>query len=101
MATGLPAVLGWRGHAWSMRGDPVEPGRRRGIVRRVYESSAPAEARDLLREFGVRYVIVGGLERESYPGLDEKTLIAMGREAYRTPDGTGVIIELDEDPGEE
>lgn len=101
MATGLPAVLGWRGHTWSMRGDPVEPGRRRGIVRRVYESSAPAEARDLLREFGVRYVIVGGLERESYPGLDEKTLIAMGREAYRTPDGTGVIIELDEDPGEE
>jgi YYY domain-containing protein len=60
--TGLPTVLGWAGHERQWNHDP---GARARDVERMYRGSA-AEATPLLRRYGVRYVVVGPLERTDY-----------------------------------
>lgn len=70
-ASGLPTVLGWKGHEDQWRGgDPtvlaqLQP--RCEDVYKIYSTTDVAEARDLLAKYGVRYVYVGGLERAAYP----------------------------------
>lgn len=66
MATGLPTVLGWGGHELQWRGNYDEPGRREPLIARIYQTTDPEEAKRLLDEFGVRYVVVGDLERQAY-----------------------------------
>ena len=68
--SGLPTVLGWKGHEEQWRGgDPVareqlQP--RCNDVYQIYSSTDVAQARDLLAKYDVRYVYVGGLERRDY-----------------------------------
>lgn len=100
MATGLPTVLGWFGHAWSMRGDIAEPNKRRAAVQRIYESGDPAVIRRLLEEYGVRYIVVGALEREKFKNIKESVLEGMGEVVFRHPDGS-VIIEVDSSESKE
>ncbi len=64
--TGLPTVLGWGGHELQWRGTYEEPGRREPLIARIYQTEDAQEARRLLDEFDVRYVIVGSLERQAY-----------------------------------
>jgi YYY domain-containing protein len=64
--TGLPAILGWGGHQHQWRGSIEEPARRHPLVERIYNSTDLGEARSLLQEFGVRFVIVGDIERARY-----------------------------------
>ncbi|MDQ7029851.1 MAG: DUF2298 domain-containing protein [Ardenticatenia bacterium] len=68
--TGLPTVLGWGGHELQWRGTYEEPGRREPIIARIYQTEDAAEARRLMEEFNVRYVVVGRLERQAY-GLSD------------------------------
>ncbi|HLA18584.1 MAG TPA: DUF2298 domain-containing protein [Dehalococcoidia bacterium] len=64
--TGIPTVLGWPRHEQIWRGSTGPFAGREDAVRRIYESDDPAEARELLHEYGVQYVYVGWLEREMY-----------------------------------
>ena len=64
--TGLPTLLGWGGHELQWRGTYDEPGRREPIIARIYQTTDPEEAQQLMEEFGVRYVVVGDLERQAY-----------------------------------
>jgi YYY domain-containing protein len=68
--TGLPAVIGWPVHEWLWRGtyDVVAP--RREEVRKIYESDDMEETKRILTKYGVRYIIVGTLEREKYPDMN-------------------------------
>ena len=61
--TGRPAVIGWEGHEDQWGHDPR--GRRRD-VRRLYRARRATAAAPLLRRYGVRYVVVGPLERMDY-----------------------------------
>ena len=65
--TGLPSVIGWSWHQqqqrWGYR-DQVD--RRVRDVDRIYSTSDPSEAVDLLSQYGVRYVYVGQVERLYY-----------------------------------
>ncbi len=69
-ASGLPTVLGWKGHEEQWRGgDPaareqLQP--RCNDVYHIYSSTDVTQARDLLAKYGVRYVYVGSLERRDY-----------------------------------
>ena len=65
-ATGLPTLVGWGYHEWQWRGNYDEPGRREPIVKRIYQTTNPEEARQWLEVFDVRYVVVGDLERRTY-----------------------------------
>lgn len=68
--TGLPTLLGYRHHQTQQRpvaalGEAIELRRRN--VAAIYATSDAGAAMAALRHYRVRYVVVGGLERASYP----------------------------------
>ncbi|MBI3743503.1 MAG: hypothetical protein HY261_04370, partial [Chloroflexi bacterium] len=66
--TGLPDVIGWDFHQKQQRQQyqwAIE--RRRNDVNFFYQTGDPRSAADFLREYNVRYVYVGQLERGLYP----------------------------------
>jgi YYY domain-containing protein len=66
--TGLPTVMGWAGHEYQWRGADPEIQQRVDAIKTVYTTADPTQAKTLLRQYGVRYVIVGPTEQQTYPG---------------------------------
>ena len=64
--TGLPTVLGWKGHERQWRGSYRPFDGREEDVAQIYRSDDPMEALRLLQGYDVRYVYVGSRERASY-----------------------------------
>jgi uncharacterized membrane protein len=83
--TGLPTVLGWPGHELQWGHDP---GSRARDVERLYRGGR-AEAEPLLRRYGVRYVVVGPLERADHGAAGEATWDALGRRVF---DRDGTVV---------
>jgi len=68
MATysGAADVIGWAGHELQWRGPIAELGRRESDMRALFQE-APVEAiRAILDRYGVRFVVVGDVERQKY-----------------------------------
>ena len=66
--TGLPTLLGWDGHELQWRGSrygELVAGRPEAIER-IYRSARGQELRDLMDQWQIDYLYVGGLEREKY-----------------------------------
>jgi len=70
--TGLPAVLGWPGHESQWRGGGAEQGSRENDIRTLYATLNWQPALDIIRQYNIRYVYVGGLERSTYPVQEDK-----------------------------
>jgi uncharacterized membrane protein len=68
MATnsGKPTVLGWDFHELQWRGGNEEMGSRKSDIEKLYCSSSWTETQILLQQYGIRYVILGNLERSTY-----------------------------------
>jgi YYY domain-containing protein len=66
--TGLPTVQGWNWHQRQQRSvvPSVEVERRVNHVQEIYNTPDPLRAHSLIDLYGVRYIIVGGLERAYY-----------------------------------
>lgn len=65
--TGLPAVLGWNWHQRQQRtGHDADVWQRANEITNFYETGDAAIAVDFLNHYGVRYIIVGQLERAAY-----------------------------------
>jgi len=64
--TGLPTVLGWPGHESQWRGGGEEMSSRYEDIQRLYETTDWDETLRTLRDYNVRYVYVGNLERSTY-----------------------------------
>jgi uncharacterized membrane protein len=96
--TGLPGVVGWEWHQQQQRA--VNPAawvtQRIQEVDQFYQTTNLKAARDFLRKYNVRYIILGQQERGHYPGpgLDkfEDADGSLWREVYR--DGDTVIYEV-------
>jgi YYY domain-containing protein len=96
--TGLPGVVGWEWHQQQQRA--VNPAawvtQRIQEVDQFYHTTDLKAARDFLRKYNVRYIILGQQERGHYPGpgLDkfEDADGSLWREVYR--DGETVIYEV-------
>ncbi len=71
--TGLPTVLGWGGHQHQWRGRTDIQAERFPLIEQLYNTPDPTEARALLRQFGITYVVVGQVERARFSadGLDK------------------------------
>jgi YYY domain-containing protein len=84
--TGRPTIIGWGGHEvqWKQR-----PGVRRIEVARLYGARGAAAAEPLLRRYGVRYVVVGPLERSTYGTAGLSKWDALGRRVF---DGRGTTV---------
>ena len=65
--TGLPTVLGWGGHENQWRGNYNEPARREPLITSLYATTDLGEARNLLDQLNVTYVVVGNSERGAFP----------------------------------
>jgi YYY domain-containing protein len=88
--TGLPTVLGWPGHELQWGHDA---GSRRDDVARMYKEAGPAETLPLLRRYGIRYVVVGRLERTDYGDEGIAKWDALGHRVFDS--GGTTIWELD------
>ncbi len=67
VSTGLPTILGWRNHESQQRySDDLDP--RLNDVETLYDSTDPEAKLDILRQYGVEYVVVGTLERRLTDG---------------------------------
>jgi YYY domain-containing protein len=69
--TGLPAVMGWTGHEGQWHGLYDEIGRREQDVNLLYGGSVQ-DAKRLLDQYDVTYVVVGYLERADFPNAAAK-----------------------------
>jgi YYY domain-containing protein len=77
--TGRPTVMGWPGHEVQWAHDP----RGREVdVRRLYVTRDLAEARRLLAEYDVGYVVYGPIERTSYGDDGLAKWDRLGRRVY-------------------
>jgi len=90
--TGMPTPIGWAVHEWLWRGtyDVVSP--RREDVRVIYESPDPELTRELLRGYGVRFVVIGSLERQKFTALAEEKFAELGIPVFES--GQTVIYEV-------
>jgi len=67
--SGQPTVLGWDFHEVQWRGGTEEMGSRRGDIEKLYCTNNWRDAENILRQYNIRYVVVGSLERDLYaPG---------------------------------
>ena len=88
-STGLPTVLGWVGHERQWRGSAEPMEGRQEDVAAIYSGADPALARQLLLEYGVRYVYLGSREREKYDVLSLAQYGSFLRTAF---EADGVIV---------
>lgn len=89
--TGLPTVLGWYVHEWLWRGVDV-PKPRADDVRQIYESNDLNDVKHLIKKYKISYVIIGALEREKYPMLDESKFEKLGERIFQS--GNNIIIKI-------
>jgi uncharacterized membrane protein len=65
--TGIPTVLGWVNHEGLWRGNDREIGLRDQAIRAFYTQPDSLVSAQILQRYRVTYVVVGGLERSTYP----------------------------------
>lgn len=79
-ASGVPAVLGWENHERVWRGGAVdaELRRRHQAIDALYRARSAEEVRALAAALGATHVVLGSVERRSYPDLDPAAIRAAG-----------------------
>lgn len=70
--SGLPTVLGWPGHEAQWRGGYQPQGTRLSDIETLYTAADWVSTLQILRQYDIRYVYVGNLERSTYAVQDEK-----------------------------
>ncbi len=70
--TGLPTVLGWPMHESQWRGTADPQGNRQNDIQALYTTSDWETARQIIEMYHIRYIVIGGLERTTYPVQEEK-----------------------------
>ena len=72
--TGIPTVMGWANHEGLWRAHDPEVMQRFEQVRLFYTSPDPGTAKEILRRYGVTHVVLGDLERRTYPSAGAAVL---------------------------
>ena len=84
-ATGRATILAWESHEIQWRGDARAFAGRRDDVATIYESADGAAVTDLLRQYAVRWVIVGPRERETHGDATPRRMAQWVSEGRLTP----------------
>jgi len=92
--TGLPTIEGWLVHEWLWRGGYDQPGARATEVQNVYQGEDLGKAKQILDKYSVEYVVVGELEKEKYPNLDEERFLNWGNLVYSSGETKLYQLEL-------
>ncbi len=96
-STGLPTLIGWKGHELQWRGSSDPFTGREEDVASIYSRADPAEAMRLLNEYDVRYVYLGSRERQQYGAPDLSQYDSFLRTVFQQ-DGV-TVYEVWEEPG--
>jgi len=72
MWTGLQTVLGWPGHEAQWRGTYEPQGSRREDIKKLYTTVRWEEAQLIIKQYNIRYIYIGTLERVSMSVNEEK-----------------------------
>jgi YYY domain-containing protein len=91
--TGLPTVLGWTVHEWLWRGTYDIPSPRIDEVKKMYEEDNEVSIQ-LMSKYDVKYVIVGQLEKEKYPKIDEDKFRRIGKIIFKSSDNKTLVYEI-------
>jgi uncharacterized membrane protein len=67
----MPSVLGWPGHEGQWR-DSALQGSRMQDLEALYSTSNWETAKKIIDLYGIRYIVVGDLERRTYHVNEEK-----------------------------
>jgi uncharacterized membrane protein len=86
--TGLPTVAGWMVHEWLWRGDYAPIAQRDTEVQTVYES-ANSDGKQIIDKYKIEYIVVGDMERNKYPQMDEGAIKAVASPVF-VQDGTTI-----------
>jgi uncharacterized membrane protein len=70
--SGQPALLGWPWHEEQWRGSRDPAGTREQDIHRLYSTPNWPEADEIIQQYGIQYIVVGSLERNSYQVQEEK-----------------------------
>ena len=97
-STGLPTILGWKGHELQWRRSAASFQGREDDVKTIYSSGDAQEVRRLLNAYDVRYVYLGSRERRTYGGENLAEFGSFLRTAFEQ-DGV-IIYEITELPPE-
>ena len=65
--TGVSTVLGWANHEGLWRNNDPEVMQRGAAVKTFYTTPDPRTAATVLQKYGVTYVVLGDMERRTYP----------------------------------
>ena len=86
-ASGVPVALGWENHERVWRGGDVEPElrRRRHLIDALYRAADAAEVRSLAAELGATHVVIGSVERRTYPGAEFAAVRGAGTVVFEEP----------------
>ena len=68
--SGQPTVLGWDFHETQWRGGGEETGSRKADIQRLYCTRTWEEAEPIIRQYQIRYIFLGNLERSTYTAQD-------------------------------
>ncbi len=82
--SGVPTVLGWANHELLWRNNDTEVQERLNRIRHFYTAGDPRVAWDTLGKYRVTHVVVGDMERRTYPNAD-----VVGTFPFLTPVLTG------------
>ncbi len=80
--TGLPTVLGWPVHEWLWRGSYAEPGKRVEEVSNAYTGGTLEKTKLFLKKYKIKYVVIGDMERQKYPAINENKFAKLGKVVY-------------------
>lgn len=83
--TGFPTVQGWLVHEWLWRGSYDEPGKRAADIETIYTSPDTLKTKELLKKYNIQYVVIGKLEKQKYPKLNNK-FTKLGRLVFSSGD---------------
>jgi uncharacterized membrane protein len=90
--SGVPALLGWRGHERLWRGEATPVYERYDQISAFYNSTSLEQACAFVRQSHVTHVAIGTVERETFPGLSLEVLSQLG--IVVAGSGDSVLIEV-------
>ncbi len=106
--SGQITPMGWQTHEWTWRFKPVgasspssgqtETGwsavsKVAGDMKILYETASKEEAKAIIARYGIQYIYVGGLERTTYPALDERKFAGIANLIFSL--GTSKLYAVD------
>jgi len=94
MSTGNPTLLGWDFHERQWRGNDGYDelaAKRPAVIDQIYRSAQGDQLPDILEQWDVDYIYIGGLERSKY-GVSDASLARFDSQLKRVYDADGVRI---------